>query len=66
MMGFDVQLIVNATLQMLIEKLKDGKYSKINWTNFFSRYRIKWKMNKRNIMYVLNPNYIVLQILVSV
>lgn len=30
MMGFDVQLIVNATLQMLIEKLKDGKYSKIN------------------------------------
>lgn len=32
MMGFDVELIVNATLQMLIEKLKDGKYlqSKIN------------------------------------
>lgn len=32
MMGFDVELIVNATLQVLIEKLKDGKYlqSKIN------------------------------------
>lgn len=32
MMGFDVELIVDATLQVIIEKLKSGKYSqsKIN------------------------------------